>query len=439
MTTWFLSTLPGCMRILLAHNSLYYPSFGGGDKSNRLLMEALAARGHPVRVVARVEKFGIAAHTHLQAELLSRGVVAQETHAGLEFHLNSVDTRVLTREPVLRTFFDAQVRDFDPDVILTSTDDPGQLLLQAALHAHRARVVYLVRAIIGLPFGPDSPTSNEAKTAAIRRADGVVAVSENVAGYARTWGKLDAVHVPISLLDPGEPGCVGRFDNRYVTMVNPCAVKGISIFLGLAARFPDVEFAAVPTWGTTAADTAALRKLHNVTILPPVDDVHDFMQQTRVALVPSLWAEARSRIILEAMVRGIPVMASDVGGLKEAKLGVDYLLPVTPVARYHARVDHLMVPMAYIPEQDLTPWHTALERLLTDPSHYEQLSAASRHAALEYAANLNALPFEAYLTRIVQSPKRKGHHSSATARQPLSADRRKLLTLRLKQKTPKNS
>ena len=40
------------MRILLAHNSLYYPSHGGGDKSNRLLMEALAARGHPVRVVA---------------------------------------------------------------------------------------------------------------------------------------------------------------------------------------------------------------------------------------------------------------------------------------------------------------------------------------------------------------------------------------------------
>src|SRR5205807_1759714 len=128
-----------------------------------------------------------------------------------------------------------------------------------------------------------------------------------------------------------------------------------SIFMGLASRFPQVEFAAIPTWGTTSDDTAALRKLPNVTLLPPVDDIHEFMAQTRVALVPSLWAEARSRIILEAMVRGIPVMASDVGGLKEAKLGVDYLLPVTPVVRYHARVDHLMVPMADIPEQDLTP------------------------------------------------------------------------------------
>ena len=423
------------MRILLAHNSLYYPSFGGGDKSNRLLMEALAARGHEVRVVARVEKFGSEAHAHLVSELASRGVAAHESAPyGIQFGLNGVDARVLTRDPLLRAFFEAQIRDFDPDVILTSTDDPGQLLLHAALHAHGARVVYLVRAIIGLPFGPDSPFVNESKTASIRRADGVVAVSENVAAYVRTWGRMDAVHVPISLLDPGEPPCVGRFDNRYVTMVNPCAVKGISIFLGLAESFPHVEFAAIPTWGTTAADDAALRKLPNVTILPPVDDIHRVMAQTRVALVPSLWAEARSRIILEAMVRGIPVLASDVGGLKEAKLGVDYLLPVTPVARYQSRVDHLMVPMADIPLQDLTPWHAALERLLTDRAHHEHLSAESRRAALAYARNLNALPFEAYLEEIVQSPRRRGHHAPA-AKPPLSAGRRKLLNLRLKQKT----
>jgi glycosyltransferase involved in cell wall biosynthesis len=423
------------MRILLAHNSLYYPSFGGGDKSNRLLMESLAGRGHDVRVAARVEKFGSEAQAHLLAELVSRAVeVEDDRHASIQFHLNGVDTRVLTRDPRLRAFFEKQISDFDPDVILVSTDDPGQLLLQAALHAPRARVVYLVRAIVGLPFGPDSPFANEAKSAAIRRADGVVAVSENVAEYARRWGRTEAVHVPISLLDPGEPPAIGRFDNRYVTMVNPCAVKGIAIFGGLAERFPQVQFAAVPTWGTTAQDINDLRRLANVTVLPAVDDIHAVLEPTRVALVPSLWAEARSRIILEAMVRGIPVMASDVGGLKEAKLGVDYLLPVTPVVRYHSRVDHLMVPMAEIPEQDLTPWCAALERLLTDRVHYGQLSEESRRAALAYASNLNVLPFEAYLQRIVEAPKRRPHHAPAT-REPLSADRRKLLTLRLKQKS----
>lgn len=427
------------MRILLAHNSLYYPSFGGGDKSNRLLMEAFAARGHQVRVVARVEKFGSDAHDRLVAELSLRGVTFDAAGpSSISFHLNGVDVRVLTRDPLLRAFFDAQVREHDPQVILTSTDDPGQLLLHRALHAPRARVVYLVRAIIGLPFGPDSPFSNDAKTAAIRRADGVVAVSENVAEYTRQWGDMDAVHFPISLLDPGEPSCVGRFDNRFVTMVNPCAVKGISIFNGLAQLFPEVEFAAVPTWGTTAADIAAMQAIPNVRILPPVDDVHEFMAQTRVALVPSLWAEARSRVILEAMVRGIPVIASDVGGLKEAKLGVDYLLPVKPVIRYQSRVDDLMVPMAEIPEQDLTVWQATLHRLLTDRAHYKQLSAESRRAALEYAKKLNVVPFEAFLEKLIQSPKRRGQQTPA-ARQPLSADRRKLLTLRLKQKSRDDS
>jgi glycosyltransferase involved in cell wall biosynthesis len=423
------------MRILLAHNSLYYPSFGGGDKSNRLLMEALARRGHQVRVIARVEKFGPQAHTHLISELASRNVATHELpHHGLRFDLNGVDIRVLTRDPMLRAFFESQVKDFDPDVIVTSTDDPGQLLLQSALHAHRARVVYLIRAIIGLPFGPDTPFANAAKTAAIRRADGIVAVSGNVAEYARTFGKMNAEHVPISLLDPGEPPCVGRFDNQYVTMVNPCAVKGISIFTGLAERFPEVEFACVPTWGTTAEDERSLRKHPNITILPAADDIHDIMLQTRIALVPSLWAEARSRVILEAMVRGIPVLASDVGGLKEAKLGIDYLLPVSPVVRYHARVDHLMVPMADIPAQDLGPWQGALQRLLTDRGHYDQLSAESRRAALDYARHLNSLPFEAWLETIVQSPKHRNSHHAPVSKPSLSADRRKLLNLRLKQK-----
>jgi glycosyltransferase involved in cell wall biosynthesis len=430
------------MRILLAHNSLYYPSFGGGDKSNRLLLEALAALGHEVRVVARVEHFGEAAHHQLLAELARRGVAVDASHgSSIQFRLHGVDIYVLTRDSLLRAYFASQMRGFDPDVVLTSTDDPAHLMLATALRSPRARIVYLVRATIALPFGPDSSFPSPVKTAALRRADGAVAVSEYVAAYARQWGEMDAVHVPISLLDPGEYPAVGRFENRFVTMVNPCAVKGICIFLALAGRLPAVEFAAVPTWGTTAQDLAALRRLPNITILPPVDDIHEVMRQTRVALVPSIWAEARSRIILEAMARGIPVMASAAGGLAEAMLGMDYLLPVNPVVRYHARVDALMVPMAEIPAQDVGPWQTVLERLLTDRTHYQQLSAASRQAALAYAANLNALPFEAYLRGIVDSGKRREHAAGAagSAQSTLSPDRQKLLALRLKQKAGERS
>jgi surfactin synthase thioesterase subunit/glycosyltransferase involved in cell wall biosynthesis len=420
------------MRILLAHNSLYYPSMGGGDKSNRLLMEALAARGHRVRVVARVEKFGPQAHEKLVEDLRARDIEFDPADAGLvKFLHHGVEVHALTQNPQLRGYFEAQIAEFDPDVIVTSTDDPAQLLFDIALRAPRARVVHLVRATIAVPFGPDSGMASAARTEMLRHADGVVGVSEYVARYVREFGGMDAIHVPIALMEPGEFPHVGRFENPFVSMVNPCAVKGISILLALAESMPQVQFAAVPVWGTTAEDMAALRRHQNIAILPPVENIDELLKQTRVMLVPSLWAEARSRMVPEAMLRGVPVLGSDIGGIPEAKLGVDYLLPVNPITHYKPSVDEHMVPVADVPAQDIGPWQSALAKLTTDVEHYRNLSLQSRNAALDYVANLNVLPFEAYLESLMQRPQRdRGSKTSA-----LSGDKRKLLALRLKQAT----
>ena len=415
------------MRILLAHNSLYFPSHGGGDKSNRLLMEALAARGHMVRVVARMEQFGEQAHQQLAHDLGARDVQFEEQSGLIRFDRNGVDVRTLTRSAHLRAYFARQMEKFQPQIILTSTDDPAQLLFSLACAQKDARVVYLIRATIATPFGPDSAAPNAARTTALRQADGTVGVSEYVAAYARKWGGLNAVHMPISLMDPGEPDLSGRFDNAYVTMVNPCAVKGIGIFLQLASAMPELPFAAVPTWGTTAQELQQLRQLPNVTLLPPVDDIGEILRQTRVMLVPSVWAEARSRIVMEAMLRGIPVIASDVGGLKEAKLGVPYLLPVNPVRHYFPTVDAAMVPVPKIPEQDVAPWRKTLTRLVTDEAHWHQISERSRSAALAYGRTLTAEPFEAYLQALLQKPKR-------TPLIGLSEEKKRLLALRMKQR-----
>lgn len=426
------------MRILLAHNSLYYPSLGGGDKSNRLLMEALASRGHRVRVVSRIEKFGSESHERLLRELTSRGLQADLNTKAVTFTLNGVEVHVLTHNPQLRAYFESQITQFDPDVIITSTDDPGQLLFEIALRGPRARVVHLVRATIAVPFGPDSSMASVTRTEALRHADGVIGVSEYVAGYVRQFGAMEAIHVPISLMESQEFLDLGRIENPFISMVNPCAVKGIAVFLALAERMPHVPFAAVPVWGTNAADMAALREHKNITILPPVENIDELLRQTRIMLVPSLWAEARSRMIPEAMLRGVPVLASNIGGIPEAKLGIDYLLPVNPITHYKPSVDENMVPIAKVPQQDIAPWQAAIEHLLTDPKHYRQLSDESRKAALAYVANLSVLPFEAYLELLIQKPQRERTSTS----QGLSDDKRKLLALRLKQaavrKQPEN-
>jgi len=426
------------MRILLAQNSLYYPAHGGGDKSNRLLIEALAARGHACRAVARISEFGEVQQQRYLAELAARSVTPIAENGIVRFERNGVEVHVAANAN-LRAHFAVQIEAFRPDVILASTDDPAQLLLEVALRSG-VRVVYLVRATLAVPFGPDCAFPSEAKTQRIRAAAAVVGVSQYVADYVRRWSGIPAVHVPISLLEEQEGPLAQPDHSGFITLVNPCAVKGISIFLALADAFPDAPFAAVPTWGTNAQDRAALAARPNVQMLTPVDRIDDLLARTRILLVPSLWAEARSRIILEAMLRGVPVMAADVGGIPEAKMGVPYVLPVNLITRYQTRVDEQMVPVAEVPPQDIGPWKEALNKLLSDRSHYEEISRASRTAAAHYRDNLSVQPFE----KLVGEALSPVHLPVGQALPPakafdLSPDKRKLLALRLRKKAPSSA
>ena len=110
-----------------------------------------------------------------------------------------------------------------------------------------------------------------------------------------------------------------------------------------------------------------------------------------------------------------------------------YLIRVNPIVKYLPAVDSGMVPVAEVPPQDVTPWQALLARLTTDKDHWEQIARASRKAALEYAANLNVLPFESFLLDLIAKPKR---HVDTPAKPALSDEKKRLLTLRLKQRAP---
>ncbi len=89
------------MKILLAQNSLYYPSHGGGDKSNRLLMEALARKGHVCRVVARLASFGADEHARFLADLAARATPVLSSRSGVVvFRHREVEVHVV---PIIPT------------------------------------------------------------------------------------------------------------------------------------------------------------------------------------------------------------------------------------------------------------------------------------------------------------------------------------------------
>jgi glycosyltransferase involved in cell wall biosynthesis len=187
-----------------------------------------------------------------------------------------------------------------------------------------------------------------------------------------------------------------RFDGDAVTMVNPCGYKGIAVFLGLADAFPGVAFRAVPTWGATADDLAALRARPNIELAEPHDDIRRILAGARVLVMPSLWDETFGYTAVEALLHGVPVLAADVGGLPEAMLGVPHLLPVTPITRYDA-VDGRPVPR--IPPQDVAPWTATLHTVLTDGAHRDHLAAAGRRAATGFVAAIDPNALEALLAR----------------------------------------
>ena len=83
-------------------------------------------------------------------------------------------------------------------------------------------------------------------------------------------------------------------------------------------------------------------------------------------------------MVIESLVHGVPVIASDVGGLREAMMGVPYVLPVNPITRYHSRVDENMVPVAEIPPQDTSDWARTLDALAGDLAHWEDSAEQRR-------------------------------------------------------------
>jgi glycosyltransferase involved in cell wall biosynthesis len=428
------------MRILLAANASYVPPRGGATRSNIVWLEHLSAAGHECRIVAselahdrrgRLEQI-LDEGIHVITTELERKEGVEAVRRGPILVFSAAEPH--RRSQVLRE----QVRSFQPDWVLVSSEDLGQVLLGEALHAAPGRVVYLAHTPQLFPFGPASWNPNPEGAKLVGACAGIVAIGLHTAEYIeRHAGRRPMViHPPIYGSGPFEG--YGSFDEGLITMVNPCAVKGISIFLALARRFPEYSFGALPGWGTTAADRQTLEALPNVTLLANVRSIEQVLKKTRVLLMPSLWYEGFGLSVMEAMLRGIPVIASDSGGLTEAKLGTRFVLPVRPIKGYEPVFDEHGLPNPVTPEQDVEPWAEALKALVTERTLYEEESETSRESALRFVTGIQPQRMEEYLTSLAPlSPEALAGRGTADLHShlaALSAGKRALLLQRLRAK-----
>jgi glycosyltransferase involved in cell wall biosynthesis len=395
------------VRVLLASNASYDPPRGGSTRSNLAWLRRLAARGHACSVAASA--LGREPRSSLIDGILIHSVPSLSLHAA-----------ELGR----------RIREFQPDWVLVSSEDLSHTLLREAARTAPGRIVYLAHTPQFFPFGPESWHADPPAAEIVRNAAAVVAIGRHMAGYIRRHLGREAavVHPPIYGAPPWPD--LSDFSRKRVLMINPCAVKGISIFIELARLFPEIPFDALRGWGTTQEDEAALAALPNVTLLDSVADIEEFLRRGSVLLMPSLWYEGFGLIVMEAMLRGIPVISSDSGGLMEAKSGAGYVIPVRPPQGYRMDFDDAHMPRPVLPPQEIAPWARALRTLLEDPQEYRAESARARQAALAFVSAIDPDALEKLLVSLPPPGE-----PISPAERSLDAARRELLLRRLKQRS----
>lgn len=401
-------------RILLTSNASHDPARGGSTRSNLVWLEHLAAAGHDCRVVC--------------APLESATESSRSVQKGVAiFSVKDLIAR--------RTILSEEIRSFQPDFVLVSSEDLSHLLLREAYGAAPDRLIYLAHTPQFFPFGPASWNPDPKAAAIVRGARAIVAIGRHMQGYIRESLGCEAtvIHPPIY----GSPPFArfGSYEDGWILMINPCIVKGIEILLQLAQCFPGLQFAALKGWGTTRRDLAALGSLPNVTVLDSVGNIEEVLAKSRVLLVPSLWYEGFGLIAMEAMLRGLPVIASDSGGLAEAKQGTGFVIPVRPIERYKTSFDENHMPEPVDSPQDIEPWRLALATLLGDRETYWQEAETSRQAALQFVGGLRASQFEDMLREL--GPAVGAPAPTMVGRPELSAAKRALLAQRLRERSSK--
>ena len=259
-----------------------------------------------------------------------------------------------------------------PDVLLTyGTARVGRAVLDAAADRGVKVAFWLRNAAYHDP-------------ATFARCDLVLVPSRFTADFYRRRLGLRCAAIP-SPIRWGRVRCdpAGAGAGAFVTFVNPEPAKGAGLVAGLAGelgrRRPDVRFLIVEGRGRAAslggygADLAAAVAAGTLRRLANTPDPRRFYARSRVVLVPSVWEETFGRTAAEAQINGLPVLASDRGGLPETVGDGGLVLPLPPGL---TAAPHVAPPAAA-----LGPWLTAVLRLWDDADWRADLSRRARTAA----------------------------------------------------------
>ncbi|SFC44415.1 Glycosyl transferases group 1 [Nocardioides terrae] len=245
----------------------------GGNRYDRRLADALTARGRRV---------------------VEHAVTGDWPHPGAEASARLAATlaAVTDGEAVL---VDGLLASASPDVVIPAA----------------ARVALGV--LVHLPLGVETPAVRAAERAVMRSARSVVVTSSWTGDWlGRQYGLAD-VHVAPPGVDPA-PVAAGTPSGRALLSVGRAShTKGYDVLADALATLTDLPWTC--TW-VGPHDDLPPGPIALTGPLPPAA-VAERYHATDLLVLPSR-TESYGMVLAEALARGVPVLASDVGGVREA-------------------------------------------------------------------------------------------------------------------------
>ncbi len=406
------------MRFLLVNNHCITDPTAGVTRSLRTIMTWLAEAGHACHILttARFESAVVfTVEEHLE-QVGARALPVSESTARssdangrpvVRYHAGGVPvTLLLTRHndeaspdpSESRQYLDLVdnlLSAFSPDQVIACNAHP---MIGAAMA--RARALGMTTAFAVRGYGYYNRRYFE-------HVDHAFTCSEYLTEVYRA--RIGLVSVPLEPPIDWSTVVAPPGARRFVTFVHPAPHKGLFVFARLAdmlgSRRPDIPMLVVQSGRSAGALNAIpgidFGKYPQILASPPVSAPADFLELTRILLVPSVWEEPFGRVAAEAMINGIPTLVSNRGSLPHVvggdvrNGGGGFVLPLPD----WLTVDTLALPS----EGDLEPWYDAVCALWDDPAWYGLVAErAQRIASERYAEDVSRARHVTYFTSLAR-------------------------------------
>lgn len=301
-----------------------------------------------------------------------------------EDHIHYIYTRAMSTEESEMTLAESQLfystwiqilEEYEPDLVIGSGDTPLIDLCFAEAKRRLISTHYMV-------------SSRDSVASLFPNVDLLTADSKAMAD--RYYERSELNVVPIGDFFELKDIIAPVRQKRYITFINPTPHKGLSIFAKIAKaaqiRMPHLEFLVVNSQQNFNEE---LLKLHtkdkssehpyklsdfpNVFLVNGQDDIRKIYSITSVLLVPSLWFEPWGRVATEATLNGIPVVASNMGGLVQSTGGGGCLIDLP---------SHVIEDFYSLPNDDeIEPWLKAIEKAM-EADFWSTLEAAKKQLSV---------------------------------------------------------